>query len=352
MQVINQAALSMNTKRFSPQLRTAMCVVGAHEYDVAASRCPTSCPHVLTGDFRTGQQLLDDAPADARRTIADLAQTQDGLLTLDRIAVYLETQTKGILRERPGSDTACPSRISDIQRPLALGFSAVTFDGESPVMPFMARHDLAQACLRSLWNIGFEPSHLASMIGASPPRLLAALRRLLGAAPRAGAARAGAQRLDEADWQARKSVDKSGLPMDEIAEAAWEREGAPAITLVQFDPATQRRLRYACNSRAATLWGCHKEEMLSRFAAHEGQLNLSTLPTLCRIVAEALTGCDRVGYFYQVFTFGTGARCRAVLSHVVRRRRFDDFGRLMEVSFKKYGCSLAGSLAGVSVRQI
>ena len=336
MQVINQAALSMNTKRFSPQLRTAMCVVGAHEYDVAASRCPASCPHVLTGDFRTGQQLLDDAPADARRTIADLAQAQDGLLTLDRIAVYLETQTEGILRERPESAAAWPSWAFDIQRPLALGFSAVAFDGESPVMSFMARHELATACARRIWNIGFEPSRLANVVGAAPPRLLAALRRLLGAAQRAGEVQA--RRLLMAGVRAETAADgpaspPCGLQGKESGEAAWEMEGAPGIALVQFEPATQRRLRFACNSRLAALWGCHKEEMLSRFAAHEGRFHLAPLPALCTLAAEGCAASDGDGALYQVFTFGAGPGCRAMLVRADRRRKFDALGRLMEVRF-------------------
>ena len=86
-------------------------------------------------------------------------------------------------------------------------------------MSFMARHELATACARRIWNIGFEPSRLANVVGAAPPRLLAALRRLLGAAQRAGG---GAGAAAPYGWRAcGDCVEWPGFALRLAVEGVW-----------------------------------------------------------------------------------------------------------------------------------
>ena len=54
-----------------PQVRQLVRSITADEYDAAVETCPAACPLYMMGDRRTGQQLLHDAPADARTSLRD-----------------------------------------------------------------------------------------------------------------------------------------------------------------------------------------------------------------------------------------------------------------------------------------
>ena len=63
-----------------------MRVIDPDEYDAAAASAPHLCPHLLLGDRRPGSRLLDDAAADAARSVAELACDPHGLAALGRLA--------------------------------------------------------------------------------------------------------------------------------------------------------------------------------------------------------------------------------------------------------------------------
>lgn len=72
------------------QIKFAHRLIGPDEYDDAVRRWPTCCPLVMLGDFRSGRQLLADAPADSAETLSSLAMSPTGRATLDNLAVHLE----------------------------------------------------------------------------------------------------------------------------------------------------------------------------------------------------------------------------------------------------------------------
>ncbi len=64
--------------------------VTPEEYDAAPRRFPARCPLYALGDRRSGRELLADAAADARRSVAEMAATRAGRAELDRIAAAMD----------------------------------------------------------------------------------------------------------------------------------------------------------------------------------------------------------------------------------------------------------------------
>ena len=73
-------------------------VITPREYDEAAQRYPHCCPLVLMGDRRSGQQLLDDAAADAAQTVGGMpvARSPAGRARLDVLGAHLELQLQAM----------------------------------------------------------------------------------------------------------------------------------------------------------------------------------------------------------------------------------------------------------------
>ncbi len=65
-------------------------VISPDEYDAAVLREPASCPLFVTGDRRSGRQLLADALADVSHTVAVFASSALGRVELDSIAAAAE----------------------------------------------------------------------------------------------------------------------------------------------------------------------------------------------------------------------------------------------------------------------
>ena len=51
-------------------------------------------PHTATGDYRSGHELLTDADADHRRTIASMAASREGRAELESIAAAIEAMVR------------------------------------------------------------------------------------------------------------------------------------------------------------------------------------------------------------------------------------------------------------------
>ncbi len=312
---------------------------------------------MLLGDRRTGQQLLDDAAADALRTIGRATQSRAGTAALNQIAAYLEARLSdveqvlqaggragGLWRSpwdqwRGPCSAAQASVILHPSRPIAHDRRGVRLDGDGPTLPFMTRLHLAQPGARWAWSLGLDAARLMSIISAVPLRLADAMRRLLAAKHRA--AQAATQRLAVASaavWPV--SLVSAGAeylpqhqlkpPPDEDEEAMWE-EAEVALLLLDLDPATQRRVRVTCSAGAAQLWGQHREEWLARFAAHEGRVPFTDLGGLCALLADACGDGGSGVVLYHRFCIGHGPDARAVLVCGCKSREFDSLGRVRQV---------------------
>ncbi len=72
------------------QLKNHFRVITPEEYDAAVKRDNMCSPLTATGDYRSGQRLLDEAELDRQLTIADLAAGRTGRMVLDNIATAME----------------------------------------------------------------------------------------------------------------------------------------------------------------------------------------------------------------------------------------------------------------------
>ena len=312
---------------------------------------------MLSGDLRTGQQLLDDATTDAFRTIGRAAHSRVGSAELNQITAYLEARLGDVERAlRAGAGTgghwrppwdqwrgpqaeARPAVVLHPSRPIAQGWGGIRLDGDGPALPFMASRRLAQPGARWAWNLGFDAARLVRLIAAVPPRLAEAMRRLLTA--KQCAAQAAAQRLAVASAGMQPAAPAGMVvgcwpphqlqpqPDEDEVAAMWEEAAEVALVL---DPATQRRARLTCSTGVTRLWGQHREELLARFAAHEGCLPFTDLGALCALLADACCGRDGGVVLYHRFSFGQGAAARAVLVCESKSREFDSLGRVRKVS--------------------
>jgi hypothetical protein len=73
------------------QLRQSFRVITPAEYDYAARRTPELCPHVLFGDRRSGQQLINAARADAAVGMGQLTQRSRGRAQLEKTIMHMQT---------------------------------------------------------------------------------------------------------------------------------------------------------------------------------------------------------------------------------------------------------------------
>ena len=110
-------------------------------------------------------------------------------------------------------------------------------------------------------------------------------------------------------------------------EEAWEQETELGLMRTVYDPATGRRVRQACNSRCAWMWGQHLEEQMARFAAHDAELPLSDLGGACRLATDLRAGRGEQVQVYQCFV----VRGRALLVMTRETTDYDSLGRLRQV---------------------
>ena len=175
---------------------------------------------------------------------------------------------------------------------------------------------------------------MVGIVRACPPALLAAGRRLLVAAQRLTQATLNRLALAAAATAADGSLAAAPCapsPFTPDESALWELETELGLLRIDFDAATQRRTRMQCNSRAARIWGHHREEYLARFASHEGPCHTTDLGVLCAFVADFLAPRADCVVSYQRFSFGVGPSNRAALVRTRKTRVFDGLGRIVQV---------------------
>jgi hypothetical protein len=310
--------------------------VSSNEYDEAASSSPHSCPLRLTGDHRSGEQLLADARADSVQTVRDLASRPAGRALLAQLAVYVEGLC--VRLDPAGQPPACvfPPAAPRVQRPIALGPSCLVLSGVSPLLRFLAGSLAGGAVGRSMFNIGYDARRLARMAAGVPARLTSGTTRPVAAMQRVGLCAASPHLPPDPPPPARVLAgDKSGggcCGWWEEEEAMWEEEREAGVMRVDLDPDTQGRVRLHLNSRFAEIWGRHREECQAQFAAHEGDVHHTDLGLLCSFIVELQRGLAMTKDVYQRFCFGAGPTVRAVLACTTKQKVLNSAGQLVTVS--------------------
>ena len=72
--------------------------ISAEEYNEVLRTRPALCLPAAVGDFRSGQQLLHDTPAEKAQTLDLVAQTRRGRMVLDRLTAVLRKEISDLLR--------------------------------------------------------------------------------------------------------------------------------------------------------------------------------------------------------------------------------------------------------------
>jgi hypothetical protein len=65
--------------------------ISPDDYDEAVRQDMFSCPHFITGDRRSGRQLIADAATDAHIQLAGMTAAIRGRMELDALAAFVES---------------------------------------------------------------------------------------------------------------------------------------------------------------------------------------------------------------------------------------------------------------------
>ena len=110
----------------------------------------------------------------------------------------------------------------------------------------------------------------------------------------------------------------------------WE-QAEVGLVRVDYDPATQRRLRVSANSTAAKLWGMHREELLARFARHDVPTVFTDLDAVRHFAAEMMAPLESQRVMYLRMCFGGREARRGLLVAFCKDKVFNAHGQLCQV---------------------
>jgi hypothetical protein len=327
------------------QVKHAFRIVSPDEYDEAASSAPYSCPLRLTGDHRSGQQLLADAQSDSVHTIRSLANNPAGRALLAPLAAYIENLCTRLDPAGQPANTSrrdpSPPTFLHVHRPIALGPSNLILGADNPLLRFLAERLVGGALGRFIFNIGYDAQRIVRIATDMPERLASGSVRLVGAMQRMGlCAQASYIASPESPetWPPARTLagDTSGGGgggWGHEEEAMWEEEKEVGVMRVDLNPETQGRERLLLNSRFAEIWCRHRDECQAQFAAHEGEWQHTDLGLVCVFLMELWSGLTMTRDFYQRFCFGAGPNVRAVLACTTKQRVLNSAGQLVTVSY-------------------
>jgi hypothetical protein len=275
----------------------------------------------MTGDLRSGKQLLEDAPEDSSQTIHTLAHTQRGRILLGQLALYIESQLAAIDEKT-------------VHRPLAFNLSTLSFDTEGPLVSLCASKGLAGMCTLWLFNLGYDNARMAHVLMTLPPAIYLVFERMVGMmhalSPAAMITHPLGSIQNHAAGCLAQSMESKACS-DLYEEAQLEAETEVGASIIDFDPVTQRRKRFFINSRFASLWCEHREECLMRFAAHDASIWQTDICGICSFITKLLGALECKQRLYQRFCFGNGKTARAMLMCVTIQKSFNSLGHLTQV---------------------
>ena len=337
---------------FYLQLKQSMRVVTTEEYDIAALTTPSCCPLVVMGDCRSGQQLLDDAPMDMKARMAHLVCTHLGRASLNNVLAYLECRLATEAKQQGSEDSnEFPVPVScwergikssnfSVERPFTYRISHIEFEKESPTLQFMLRHGWAHLPARRIWNFGFKADRIMRNFNSLPDHICCGLVRLLNAINNllqrskhtiedAGHLQ-GFSALTAGPCAA--TTGTSDPSSDEYQEdVLWGEETVLGLMQQDLEPGTQRRLRVAVNSRTASFWGMHKEEMLARISNHDLSVQYSDVDGMYAFIFDMQSTLFDTSDLYIRMSFGEGESVRAFLVCLTKYKVFNSQGQLVKV---------------------
>jgi hypothetical protein len=226
----------------------------------------------MMGDWRSGQELLDQADLDFATGLAR-AWDKFGQGVMQHMSRACRLLEAGLLRQQGQEDPASPRCIRPLHPTPPPPPSHHPAGPPACPSPASARMPArwARGPLRHLWALGYRRDALAELLDTLPPALLHPLLRALDALDRLDARRRAALRVayaaviaggggggGAAGTAAGGAADPGGL---------WEAEAEAGFLSVGYDGATGGWTVVELNRRQAELMGARRGEVLGRIAA-------------------------------------------------------------------------------------
>jgi hypothetical protein len=232
----------------------------------------------MMGDWRSGQELLDQFDLDLRTDLGRAWKTFGRSLVqaMSSKCDLLEAELLHHQQGHAGPNSASPRSIRTIDPSL---LASPDTDGLSSCMtacPSAASTLIparwARGPLLHLWALGYRRDELAALLEALPPALLNPLSCALDSFDALDAHRRAALRVAHGAIAAAAGSSGAGSEAEDGGAgdpgALWEAEAEAGFLSVGYDGATGRRLCVGLNTRQAELMGARRGEVLQRLAEH------------------------------------------------------------------------------------
>ena len=177
-------------------------------------------------------------------------------------------------------------------------FPPLTVDtcvGAGPLLDFMFKHGWGHMAVRCIWSAGFQAETVIRIFNELPPSLRAAITEAINSAQICSACAAKHCNDDFANGHI---TEKSSQEQVEFLEAEWERDSALACFELSFDPETQVRIGAVANTRAATLLGTDRLELLALMEKHDVPLPFGPLDAVAVFLHDLSAARDSVDTCY------------------------------------------------------
>ncbi len=180
-------------------------------------------------------------------------------------------------------------------------------------------------------NFGYPPVYLLEIIGSLPQGLFEELKAVL---TELHTIAEGSSLYSEfifrlAGWYVGAHNEMlQGSAIDECR--LWEGDTEQGLIRIEYNPTTQMRENVIINSRAASLWGMPKDDLVFRFLTYDVPLPCSELDWLRNLVIDAECHFHDVTVHYLRMVIGAGSKVRAMLVCQTVVKTFNPVGRISQ----------------------
>jgi hypothetical protein len=228
--------------------------------------------------------------------------------------------------------------ICCIEHPIHFQIFNVSFDKCNPLRSFMIARGLycSQVQHWISWN-GYHAESIANMLNSVPPILCTAVEEAVRTVH-------SIKQLSAQDFRCSKLTPAHGIDNNDAfaievtnrllneAEELWEIDCEWGYQVITLDPVRQVRRDHRINSKLASMFGMHREEMLARLANHDLPIYFIEVDAMSMFVLMILkhpAPGRRVKYFRMCTGSGRFRTVILVAQYTVTIA--DDQGRIVQV---------------------
>ena len=225
---------------------------------------------------------------------------------------------------------------SFVERPIQFRRYHISFDRQSPIHAFLIKRGLLCPHIHHWisWS-GYHAETCVNLINSMPAVLFSAMEEAVNVVNSIDNASAPDTRSSTlCNLNTLSTEDMIGLEISEKLlyenEYQWEMESEIGYQVITIDPDRQVRRDHRINTRLASMFGMHREEMLSRLANHDLPLHyieIDAISMLTLMVPKVPTPGRKVKYFRMLA--GPSRSCILVAQYTVTIA--DSLGRITEV---------------------